>query len=104
MSDVRPEYGNCPPWKRFAMDQVPLEFGGRGQTYNVVGAGECFIRGAKHDMEKRQATLILTFRAVPPYLVKPIIAFRAVPKWIELPNGLYEIDPSQASAILYGPQ
>ena len=35
------EYGNCPPHKRHAMDQVPLEYGKQAKkTHNDVGAGE----------------------------------------------------------------
>ena len=49
-------------------------------------------------MEKRQATIILTFRAVRPYLVKPIIVFRAVPK-MKMVDGCVEIDPTQAARL-----
>ena len=60
------DYGLSPPHMRYAMDEVPLEFGGRNQSHNDIGAGECFIRGSKHDMSKRRATIIVTVRAVPP--------------------------------------
>ena len=78
-SDSGFDYGLCPPHMRYAMDQVPLEFGGSNQSHNDIGAGECFIRGSKHDMSKRQASIIVTVRAVPPQRTKHILIVRAVP-------------------------
>ena len=66
MVDQGYNYGYCPPKKTYAVDQVPLEFGGRGQTHNDIGTGECFMRGSKHNMEKRQASLQLCVRAEHP--------------------------------------
>ena len=93
------KYGLSPPHLRYAMDQVPLEFGGRNQSHNDVGAGECFIRGSKHDMSKRQASIIVTVRAVPPQTVKPILVFKAVPKMTMRDDGLVEIDCRRASRL-----
>ena len=67
--------GLCPPKNRYALDQVPLEFTDAKQSHNDVGAVECFIRGSKVDLSKRQASLQLTVRAVSPQNVEPAIVF-----------------------------
>ena len=92
------DYGLCPPKNRYALDQVPLEFVDATQSHNDVGAGECFIRGSKVDLSKRQASLQLTVRAVSPQNVEPAIVFRAVPK-MTLKDGEVTVDPHQASRL-----
>ena len=93
------DYGLCPPENRYALDQVPLEFSDYKQSHNDVGAGECFIRGSKVDLSKRQASLQLTVRAVHPQNVKPGIVFRAVPKMTLTDDGEVTVDPHQASRL-----
>ena len=92
-------YGLCPPGNTYALDQVPLEFADATQSHNDVGAGECFIRGSKIDMSKRQASLQVVVRAINPQTTKPAIVFRAVPKMTMTPDGEVKVDPRQASRL-----
>ena len=46
------------------------------QTLNDIGAGECYLRGAKVDLEKRQATLQVCVRARGDQIMHPVIIFR----------------------------
>ena len=72
-----------------------MEFADAIQSHNDVCAGECFIRGSKVDLSKRQASLQLTVRATLPQHVEPAILFKAVPK-MTLKDREVTVDPHQA--------
>ena len=70
-------------WNDFlcVLDQVPLEFGGMFQkTYEKKGSKRVRIRGTRFNLDKRQATLQLCFRAAAPQNVNPAIIFRLTPE------------------------
>ena len=77
------QYGVYPPENRYAVDQVPLTFEKSSQTYNPVGARDCYVAAPKHDMTKRQTSLQLTIRASGDQIIKPAIIFRGKPKKIK---------------------
>ena len=75
------KYGLYKGNQRYAMDQIPLEFGGGAcQTIAEKGKQYIVLAGAKVDLGKRQATLQLTFRADGLQVCKPAIIFRLKPK------------------------
>jgi len=76
-----PKYGRFPAEDTYASDQIPLEFGKFGKkTYNPKGAKSVRLKVPKGNLDKRVATLQLTFRAAPPQNVPPTILFRGVPE------------------------
>lgn len=79
-STFDPKYGFYPGTHRFHHDQVPVEFSQYGRTsYNEIGSGVCWIVGSKVDMDKRFATLNLTFRGEGPQTIDPGIIFKLKP-------------------------
>ena len=71
------DYGKYPGEARFHMDQVPADFAQYGKSsYNDKGQGSCWIVGAAIDMEKRQHTMQLCFRAVAPQIMSPAVIFK----------------------------
>lgn len=63
------------------MSQVPCEFGGEfDETLEHKGAPEVQIKGTKVDMERRQATIMLTFFAEGPQKVYPGVILRGKPE------------------------
>ena len=55
---------------------VPLQIDVEHQTLNDIGTGECYLRGAKVDLEKRQATMQICVCPEEDQLMPPVIIFR----------------------------